>query len=203
MRHEQPPMARVRQPERSWAQLGAREAVSRGWIFDDLVRDSSSGMCTPDDPQQQGATSSAACGRPCDRRRLTVLGARIQSRSKRAASPASPAAPEGSTGRSGEGRSAGCTRRLPSPSHRAPTRARRRWRVGGRLGSWPHRGVALATPGPERRAARISGPIDAGEPCVGVVVEDEDRVARRWRGRTLQRRTAGGSRVFHKVPAEP
>lgn len=33
-------------------------------------------------------------------------------------------------------------------------------------------GVAPATPGAGQRAARIRGPVDAGEPCVGVVMED-------------------------------
>jgi hypothetical protein len=72
----------------------------------------------------------------------------------------------------------------------APTRARRRRRVGDRLGSRPYwwRNSLVAQfpqrPGLRRYAARISGSIDAGEPCVGAVVEDEDRVARRLLGRT-------------------
>jgi hypothetical protein len=41
--------------------------------------------------------------------------------------------------------------------------------AAGRIG-----GVAPATPEAGQRAARISGPIDAGEPCVGVVMEDGD-----------------------------
>lgn len=125
---------------------------------------------------------------PCDQQQLTALGARLGVR----AITRSP---------SEEGRTVGgrphlaprqlsCTDGLLQSSvtgrmrseasliHPRPSRstgAHRRQRVvGDGLGSWPHRWCSPRYARAGRRAAQVSGSIDAGEPCVGGLVEDED-----------------------------
>jgi hypothetical protein len=208
-RQEQPPMASYGQdparpgtPERSWAQLGAREGAGVAGSSATWCGTREAPCARAIDRRQQGASCPAAWTRPCNRRLIAAPAPPAVQAAAAADGPgcSHPVAVEEAAltppaqlqrqarqAGSGGGRSAGCTRRPPVHDHRDPLVLAAGGESETASAAGRISGTAAVPPGPGQGAARISGPIDAGEPCVGVVVEDEDRVARRWLGRTSQR----------------